>query len=146
MPASVSSSLPPLGGVFHTAMPVRWGDLDALNHVNNTVYLRFFEEARVQLLARAGIVMPSDKVGVLAHVSCDFLKPLMYPAVAVVTQTLKRVGRSSLDMQVSLERQDEPGVIYARGNYVLVCVDAASGKSAAWDPQELAQLASALTY
>lgn len=140
-----SSSLPPIGGVYRCTMPVRWGDLDALNHVNNAVYFRYFEEARVQLMARAGIVLPSAaKVCVLAHASCDFLKPLLYPAVAVVSQILRRVGRSSLEMDLILERNDEPGVIYARGRYVVVAIDSATGKSAAWDAQELAQLAGAL--
>lgn len=125
-------------------MPVRWGDLDALNHVNNVVYFRFFEEARVQLMARIGIGHPPAKVIVLAHTSCDFLKPLTYPAVAVVSQIFKRIGRSSLEMDVILEREGEPGVSYAQGRYVLVAVDSATGKPAAWSAQELDRLAGVL--
>src|SRR3546814_1318428 len=105
------------------------GDLDALNHVNNTVYFRFFEEARVQLFSKVGLMPPSRKAGVVAHVSCDFLKPLMYPAMAVVTQGLVRVGRSSIEMETLLELEDEPGVFYAKGRYVMVGTDAEKGKS-----------------
>src|SRR3546814_5194514 len=102
-----SISVPPVGGVFRYAMPVRWGDLDALNHVNNTVYFRFLEEARVRLFAQAGITLPSDRVMVLAHVSCDFLKPILYPATVVVSQVLTRVGRSSMDMDILIECRSE---------------------------------------
>lgn len=135
------TSTPAVGSAIRCAMPVRWGDLDALNHVNNTVYFRFFEEARVQLFSKVGLMPPSRKAGVVAHVSCDFLKPLMYPAMAVVTQVLVRVGRSSIEMETLLEREDEPGVIYAKGRYVMVGTDAETGKSLPWSEQELALLA-----
>ncbi|NYT85562.1 acyl-CoA thioesterase [Pollutimonas harenae] len=135
------TSTPAVGSVYRCAMPVRWGDLDALNHVNNTVYFRFFEEARVQLFSQVGIMPPSRKAGVVAHVACDFLKPLMYPAMAVVTQVLVRVGRSSIEMETLLEREDEPGVLYAKGSYVIVGTDAETGKSLPWSEQELALLA-----
>ena len=135
------TSAPAVGSAFRCTMPVRWGDLDALNHVNNTVYFRFFEEARVQLFSQAGILTPDSKAGVVAHVSCDFLKPLMYPATAVVTQVLCRIGRSSIEMDTLLEREDEPGVLYAKGRYVLVGTDPVTGKSLPWAEQELAVLA-----
>lgn len=135
------SSMPPVGSVFRCAMQVRWGDLDALNHVNNTVYFRFFEEARVQLFSLAGVIQSENKVSVVAHVSCDFLKPLFYPATAVVSQVLVRVGRSSIEMETLLERDDEPGVLYAKGRYVMVGADPVTGKSLPWTEQELARLA-----
>lgn len=141
MPHEAQSPLLPIGGVFRCVMPVRWGDLDALNHVNNTLYFRYIEEARVWLLAQAGIVLPSDRVGVLAHASCDFLKPLRYPANVVVSQILTRVGRSSMDVDVVIECQDEPGVVYAKGEAVIVGTRAATGKSSPWTADELARFA-----
>src|SRR5690606_30959470 len=98
-------------------------------------------EARVQLFSRVGMMPPSRKSGVVAHVSCDFLKPLMYPATAIVTQVLLRVGRSSIEMETLLEREDEPGVLYAKGRYVMVGADTETGKSQPWSEQELALLA-----
>lgn len=131
------SSALPIGGVFRCVMPVRWGDLDALNHVNNTLYFRYIEEARVWLLAQAGIALPSDRVGVLAHASCDFLKPLRYPANVVVSLILTRVGRSSMDTDVVIGCQDQPGVVYAKGRAVMVVTNAATGKSLPWTRDEL---------
>ncbi|PLC51748.1 thioesterase [Pollutimonas subterranea] len=135
------SFAPMIGGAFHCALPIRWGDQDAQNHVNNTLYFQYFEEARMQLFQRAGISLPSSKVGVLAHTSCDFLKPLMYPATIVVTQILAKVGRSSMTVDTLIEREDEPGVAYAKGSYIIVGVDAATGKSCPWSDAELAQFA-----
>lgn len=65
------------GAVFD--IPVRWGDLDAMNHVNNTVYFRYIEEARVQLMLQLDLLPPSPRTGVLAHASLDFVRPVLYP-------------------------------------------------------------------
>ncbi|RTZ42519.1 acyl-CoA thioesterase [Candidimonas sp. SYP-B2681] len=135
------SPVPATGGAFRYAMPIRWGDQDAQNHVNNTLYFRYFEEARVQLFHRAGIYLPSTRAGSLAHASCDFLKPLTYPATIVVTQVLTRVGRSSMAVDTRIERDDEPGVAYATGKYVVVGVDMQTGKSSPWTAAELAGFA-----
>lgn len=139
MQADIAVNQPLVGGVFQCVMPVRWGDQDALNHVNNSVYFRYFEEARIQLFRQAGIVLPSDRNGVLAHASCDFLQPLLYPATVVVSLVLLRVGRSSMEFETLLESQETPGLVYARGKNVMVAVDAASGQSSPWTADELAR-------
>lgn len=140
-PDTLSSAAPRIGGVFHWVMPVRWGDLDALNHVNNTLYFRYAEEARVCLFAQAGIILPSTRVGVLAHASLDFLKPLRYPSTAVVRLTLARIGRSSMELDMSIECEEDPGTIYAKGKNIMVGTDSASGKSSPWTASELAGFA-----
>ncbi len=137
MQTGSSSIGPVIGGSVRFTMPVRWGDMDAQRHVNNTVYFRFFEEARVRLFEDAGIALSATRVGILAHTSCDFLKPIIYPATVVVTQVLARVGRSSMAIDATIEREDEPGVPYATGHYVMVCVDAQTGKSVPWTGVEL---------
>lgn len=141
MQLTTPSCSPAVGGAFRCALPIRWGDQDAQNHVNNTLYFRYFEEARVQLFQLAGIALPSTKVGILAHTSCDFLKPLTYPATIVVSQTLAKMGQSSMAVDTLIEREDEPGVPYAKGKYVIVGVDAATGKSSPWTDTERAQFA-----
>lgn len=133
-------SVLPARGVFRCVVPMRWGDMDALNHVNNVVYFRYFEEARVQLFISAGLRQPMKKQTVLVHASCDFLKPLFYPSTLVVSLVLTRAGRSSLAFDVSIECQGEPGVVHAKGKNVLVGVDPATGKALAWSRAELAAL------
>lgn len=132
---------PVTGGSFHLTIAVRWGDLDAQNHVNNTVYFRYFEEARIQLFRQAGLALGENKVGLLAHASCDFLHPIMYPATVVVTLTLERVGRTSMELAVSLHCQEDPGRVYARGKNVIVGADMATGRPQPWSETELAALA-----
>jgi acyl-CoA thioester hydrolase len=144
MQAADSSGAPRVGATFRYAVPLRWGDQDALNHVNNTLYFRYLEEARIKLFERVGIVLPSARVMVLAHASLDFLKPMLYPATAVVIMTLTRVGRSSIEFDVLIECEHEPGLAYAKGREVLVGTDAASGRSLPWTGQELAAFARTL--
>ncbi|NYT68096.1 acyl-CoA thioesterase [Pusillimonas noertemannii] len=133
-----ASAIPRIGHVFECVIPVRWGDQDALHHVNNTVYFRYSEEARALLYMQAGFPVPGEREAVLAHASCDFLKPLMYPATVVVRLEFKRLGRSSMEYDFIIERQDEPGVVYARGKNITVNTDARTGKSCAWSEPELA--------
>ena len=144
MQTADSSATPRVGAMFRYAMPVRWGDLDALNHVNNTLYFRYLEETRIRLFERVGIVLPSARVMVLAHASLDFLKPMLYPATAIVIMKLARVGRSSMEFDILIECEHEPGVAYAQGREVLVGTDSSSGKSLPWSADELASFARTL--
>lgn len=129
-----------IGGVFSYQMPVRWGDMDALGHVNNTVYFRFFEEARVVLLERMGMMFDAQRGWVLAHASCDFLKPLLYPANVVATSRLLRVGRSSMELEVWMARADDAGSVVARGRNVIVHIDQEAGRAAALPPDMFERL------
>ncbi len=57
---------------------------------------------------------------------------MTYPADALVTQTVVRVGRSSMDLDVTIEGDEQPPVLYAKGRNVLVWMDYGSGKSVPW--------------
>jgi acyl-CoA thioester hydrolase len=113
--------------------------MDALGHVNNTEYFRYVQEARAILFEEVGVVPPYNRVGVLAHASCDFVKPLLYPGDIAVSLTLARVGRSSMEFDFLIELQHEPGVVYARGKNIIVCTDLNKGASSPWTPDELAR-------
>lgn len=132
---------PTPGGVFQCVLPVRWGDLDALNHVNNTVYMRYIDEARAQLYDRAGVPVPGDRASLLVHMACDFHKSMTYPATAVVSLIFKRLGRSSMAFDFTIETQQAPGVVYVSGENVIVCTDVNTGQAVPWHPDELARFA-----
>ncbi len=107
--------------------------MDAMSHLNNVMYFRLMEEARIQWFARFGFpTLPVGEAPILAHVGCDFLKAMTYPATAVVTQVVTRVGRSSVEMSVKIERAGEPAVVYAAGRSVIVWYDYTASKSAPW--------------
>lgn len=125
------------GGSYLIEIPVRWGDLDALNHVNNTVYFRYMEEARVQCARACNIGAPgSGRDIVLAHVTCDFLRPILWPATVRVDTKLVKVGRSSVEFEVEMSVKGEEGVC-ARSRNVIVGVDPLTGRPAPWTDAEL---------
>jgi acyl-CoA thioester hydrolase len=118
---------------FSLEIPLRWGDMDAMQHLNNVQYFRLMEEARVQWFAKFEFsTLPTGEAPILAHTSVDFVRAMTYPATAVVKQTTTRVGRSSLDMQIQIETKSEPGLVYANGKAVIVWYDYRANKSVPW--------------
>ncbi|KOF52975.1 thioesterase [Achromobacter sp. DMS1] len=129
------------GDTHQADVPLRWGDSDALNHLNNTLYFRLMEEARIQIFLAAGLPLPADTGAILAHASCDFLRPLTYPATVRVTHKVVRIGRSSAEFELALEKAGDDTGPYARGRNVLVWMDYVANVSAPWPPEVLARLA-----
>ncbi len=130
-----------VGDQHQVELPLRWGDSDALNHLNNTLYFRLMEEARMQILYNAGLILPADAGAILAHASCDFLRPLTYPADVRVVHKVTRIGRSSMEMELVLEKVGDDQGPYARGRNVLVWMDYVANKSEPWPQDVLAILA-----
>jgi acyl-CoA thioester hydrolase len=113
-------------------IPVRWGDMDAMAHVNNTIYFRYFEIARLEWLYKVGAaVTPAAGDGpVIVNAFCNFLRQLSFPGEVLVRHYVANPGRSSFDTYLTLERSDEPGVLYAEGGAKTVWTDYAAKKSA----------------
>ncbi|MFA7486599.1 MAG: thioesterase family protein [Lysobacteraceae bacterium] len=113
---------------FQYRIPVRWGDLDAFNHVNNANYLRYLEEARVQWLHTLaddwGEVAAAP---VMAAVQLNYRMPISWPGDVIVTQSIARVGSTSLTIANRIEAADG-SVLHADGEVVLVWIDRASGQ------------------
>jgi acyl-CoA thioester hydrolase len=126
---------------YAVEIALRWGDMDAMAHLNNVVYFRLMEEARIRWFAQLGFsTLPAGAAPILAHASCDFVKAMTYPGTARVRQIVTRVGRSSVEMSLVIERADEPGVTYASGRTVIVWYDYAAGRSAPWPPAVRARI------
>jgi len=118
---------------FLLEVPLRWGDMDAMAHLNNVMYFRLMEEARIRWFQQFGFsTLPTSEAPILAHAACDFVKAMTYPGVAVVRQSVTRVGRSSVDMTLAIEKKDESGMIYATGRTVIVWYDYTEGRSKPW--------------
>ncbi|TDP74468.1 acyl-CoA thioesterase [Roseateles toxinivorans] len=116
--------------VHEMRIPIRWGDMDAMGHVNNTVYFRYLEISRIQWLHElGGAPDPSGQGPVIANAFCNFYKQLEYPGEIVARHYACNPGRSSFDTYITLERVDEPGVIYAAGGATTVWVDFPQQKS-----------------
>jgi acyl-CoA thioester hydrolase len=108
--------------VHVTRLPIRWGDMDALGHVNNTIYFLYMEQARMEWvtsLDKAG-EPPRDWTTVIVNASCTFLRPLVFPGDVEVRMLLAQPGRTSVHSYYEIV---QGGEIYAEGAAKLVFVD-----------------------
>ncbi|MDQ3010849.1 MAG: acyl-CoA thioesterase [Acidobacteriota bacterium] len=86
---------------YWKTIEVRWGDMDAQGHVNNTVYFTYCESARVELLRKIGF--KGKQAGLmegptLVHASCDFKRQVVYPATLEVGLRVERISQRSFKM------------------------------------------------
>lgn len=110
-------------------IPIRWGDMDAMGHVNNTVYFRFMEQARISWFdalfprdaARGGIAI------VIVTASCHYRHPMTYPGTVEVRLFVGRIGGSSVNTtyEMRVDLGPEP---YATGEATVVFIDATRQK------------------
>jgi acyl-CoA thioester hydrolase len=111
-------------------MPVRWGDLDAFNHVNNATFLVYAQEARLAWLADVdGTWFDETMMPVVAAAQINFRRQLAWPAQIVVELGVKRIGNASLTITHCIVAAENAGQIYADGEVVMVWVDPGSGRS-----------------
>jgi acyl-CoA thioester hydrolase len=115
--------------LVHTSLqPIRWGDMDALGHVNNSVYFRYMEQARIEwlFLLQADWGSTQGLGPVIVNASCTFLAPLVYPGEVEVRMYVGDLGRSSMASSYDLLIGDKK---YAEGASKLVWIDLSTGRS-----------------
>jgi acyl-CoA thioester hydrolase len=111
-------------------MPIRWGDMDAMGHVNNTVYFRYMEVARLDWLFRiGGQPDPTGTGPVIVNAFCNFIRQLEFPGEVLARHYVTNPGRSSFDTYITLARTDDPDTIYAEGGAKTVWTDFKAQKS-----------------
>ena len=117
--------------VHEMGMPLRWGDMDAMGHINNTLYFRYMEVCRLDWIFKQGGSTDLGGAGpVVINAFCNFLRQLEFPGDIVVKMFVANPGRSSFETYHTIERSDEPGVVYAEGGARTVWTDYAARKSA----------------
>jgi acyl-CoA thioester hydrolase len=123
--------LPEHKKLVHTLrMPIRWGDMDAMGHVNNTLYFRYLEIARIDWFQSIGCgVNPQGEGPLIVNAFCNFYKQLEYPGDITVKMYASDPGRSSFESWATIERDDDPGTVYAAGGATTVWVDFPQQKS-----------------
>jgi len=109
---------------------IRWGDMDAMGHVNNTVYFRYMEQARISWFGR---LVPGDEAWqstgiVIANASCNYKRALTYPGTVEVRLFVGAPGGSSVPTHYELRLEGDRH-LYADGAAVVVFVDMATQKS-----------------
>jgi acyl-CoA thioester hydrolase len=113
-----------------TCIPVRWGDMDAMGHVNNTVYFRYAEQSRIEWLESLGYSLDAgrEEAAVIVNASCTFLVPITYPATVEVRLFAGKPGRSSVPTYYEM-RCGGDDTLYAEGAAKVIWFNPATGKS-----------------
>ena len=102
---------------FHHKTQTRWKDLDAFQHINNAVFLSYFEDARIALFDRWKL-QPKGKSLIVAKVVANYYKQLLHPSDFVIGQKVSRVGNSSFDIQSTMFNEKDEAISDA----VITCV------------------------
>nr|WP_297357970.1 thioesterase family protein [uncultured Caldimonas sp.] len=116
--------------VHEMQIPIRWGDMDAMGHVNNAMYFRYLEIIRIEWLhGLGGAPDPQGTGPVIINAFCNFYRQLEFPGTLLAKHYVANPGRTSFDTFITLERTDSPGVVYAAGGATTVWVDFPQQKS-----------------
>ncbi len=95
----------------HTiTIPVKWGEMDAFQHVNNTVFLRYLEDARIDLFNDMGVmeILANERQApIFASITCDYIAPITYPDTVIVGTQLSQSGPKKIIIeQVIFSQKD----------------------------------------
>jgi acyl-CoA thioester hydrolase len=117
--------------VYEMRIPIRWGDMDAMNHVNNTTYFRYLETIRIDWMRSIGCQPdPQGEGPVIVNAFCSFYKQFEYPGDVLVKMYVSDPGRSTFETWATMERGEDPGVICAAGGATTIWVNYRAQKSA----------------
>ena len=117
--------------VHESRIAIRWGDMDAMGHVNNAVYFRYLETCRIEWLHAIGCIPnPQGEGPVIVNAFCNFYKQLEYPGDLLLKMYVSDPGRTTFETWTTIERLDQPGVISAAGGATTIWVDFPTQKAA----------------
>lgn len=135
--AVVANSPPPAAapaevGLIRVPLSVRWRDLDAFNHVNNSKFLSYLEEARLRwMVTLPGEWIDENVAPVVAAAHVNYRRPIAWPNEIVVELFVERLGNTSLTIGHRILDRDDDTVLFADGNVVMVWIDKQRGQPAA---------------
>jgi acyl-CoA thioester hydrolase len=107
------------------SIPVAWGEMDALNHVNNVAYFRYLETARVEFIRSLGVDV-SDRVKgigfILQHAECRFRRPVVFPDTLTIATTVLNIEADRFTLEHTLTSTVQSQVV-AIGKSTIVTYD-----------------------
>lgn len=101
--------------------PVAWGDMDAFGHINNVLYYRYMESARIRYMDELNIFQ-HDVYTVVASNQCKYIRPVFYPDQLKIGARVEEMRNSALRMSYLLWSEQQQTIV-ALGEAVMVCVD-----------------------
>lgn len=109
--------------IFKIPIEIRFRDIDAMNHVNNSVYFSYFEHGRLKffysIFDEYGSIIPT----ILAHIRCDFIRPVLITDHLLLCMWVGKLGNKSFNLGYRLENQSDESIVYAKAESVQVCYD-----------------------
>ncbi len=108
---------------------VAWGEMDAFEHVNNVTYFRYYENVRIAYFDALDYMAFGDEGPILANISCQFLKPLVYPDNITIKASVSEMRNTSFKMIYELH--SERLGLAATGESIIVHFDYKKGLKAA---------------
>lgn len=118
--------------------PIHWGEMDAFNHLNNVVYYRYAESARIGYLQALGM-FDGSMVTVLAQSSCQYLRPVTYPDTLLLGVRCQRLGNTSIVMEYSYYSTAQNAIV-ATAEAVVVRLDSEGKDKLPWTNEERERL------
>jgi acyl-CoA thioester hydrolase len=123
--------------IHETIISIRWGDMDSYRHINNTVYFRYMEQARIEWITSLGFSCTSEKEAmIMVNGFCNFYKQVSFPASLRVSTFVGQIGNSTVDLINTMElietNTDQEPVVCAAGGATMVWVDLEKNKSMPW--------------
>ena len=93
--------------VHEMIIPIRWGDMDAMGHVNNTVYFRYLETVRIDYFQSIGCEPnPQGQGPVIVNAFCNFYKQLEYPGNVLAKMYVSDPARTTFESWCTLELEN----------------------------------------
>jgi acyl-CoA thioester hydrolase len=123
--------------IHETIISIRWGDMDSYRHINNTVYFRYMEQARIEWITSLGFSCTVEKEAmIMVNGFCNFYKQVSFPASLRVSTFVGQIGNSTVDLLNTMElietNTDQEPVLCAAGGATMVWVDLEKNKSMPW--------------
>lgn len=106
------------------AETVRWGDCDMLGHVNNTVFLRYIESARIayfQDIMKVELSVNSIEGWVIADLNCSFRAQLKFPSEIEICTRISRIGNSSATIDSVIFHDEEQNPVFTSTATIVWC-------------------------
>ena len=107
---------------------VAWGDMDAFGHVNNVIYYRYIENARLYYMDHLKILQ-QDVLTVIASNQCKYIRPVVYPDILKIGVRVEELRNSAMRMSYALYSTQQDSIV-ATGEAVVVFVDKIEMKKA----------------
>ncbi len=121
---------PAISWPISIVIPVAWGDMDSFQHVNNTIYLKWFESARIAYFEASGVIerMEQDQVGpILASTSINYRSAVRFPDTVTAWATVTELRNTSFMMNYKITSAQQNNKVVADGTGAIVMLDYKTG-------------------